>query len=231
MTAPGEQIVAEIVRKTDTVLLGMSCGKDSIAAWLAIKPHFRRIVPYHMHLVPDLEFVERGIRHCEEFMGQHIIRIPHPSFHRLLNNYVFQCPSRRRTIAAAGLPNFSYADAQQGIRDQLGLGDECYTAIGVRAADSPHRLMAIRKYGAISRRKKEFFPVWDWNKARLVGAISEAGIKLPAEYRYFGRSFDGIDYRFLAPIKQHFPRDYATILEWFPLADLEIKRREFGQLD
>ena len=67
MTAPGEQIVAEIVSKTDTVLLGMSCGKDSIAAWLAIKPHFRRIVPYHMHLVPDLEFVERGIRHCEEF--------------------------------------------------------------------------------------------------------------------------------------------------------------------
>lgn len=53
MTAPGEQIVAEIVSKTDTVLLGMNCGKDSIAAWLAIKPHFRRIVPYHMHLVPD----------------------------------------------------------------------------------------------------------------------------------------------------------------------------------
>ena len=30
----------------------------------------------------------------------------------------------------------------------------------------------------------------------------------------------------LIPIKQHFPRDYQKILEWFPLADLELFRLE-----
>jgi len=40
--------------------------------------------------------------------------------------------------------------------------------------------------------------------------------------------FDGIDYRFMKPIKDHFPRDYQRIIEWFPLAELEIKRREFA---
>jgi hypothetical protein len=46
------------------------------------------------------------------------------------------------------------------------------------------------------------------------------------EYEWFGRSFDGIDWRFLAPIKQHAPDDYARILDWFPLADLEVFCRD-----
>ena len=49
-------------------------------------------------------------------------------------------------------------------------------------------------------------------------AIRGAGIELPPEYAWFGRSFDGLDRRFLGPIQQHAARDYARILEWFPLA-------------
>ena len=41
---------------------------------------------------------------------------------------------------------------------------------------------------------------------------------LPVDYEMFGRSFDGIDYRFISPIKERFPDDYARILEWFPMA-------------
>jgi hypothetical protein len=50
--------------------------------------------------------------------------------------------------------------------------------------------------------------------------------KLPIDYHLFGRSFDGMDYRFLKPIKDNFPKDFEKILEWFPLADLEIFRAE-----
>jgi hypothetical protein len=41
----------------------------------------------------------------------------------------------------------------------------------------------------------------------------------------FGRSFDGIDYRFLEPISRLYPEDYQRILQDFPLADLELFRR------
>jgi hypothetical protein len=45
----------------------------------------------------------------------------------------------------------------------------------------------------------------------------------------FGRSFDGLDLRFLVPLKKHRPKDYAKVLEWFPLADLEVFRWERSQ--
>lgn len=55
-------------------------------------------------------------------------------------------------------------------------------------------------------------------------AISAEGIGLPPDYEWFGRSFDGLDHRFLAPLSEHAPADYQRVLRWFPLADLELAR-------
>lgn len=41
----GEQVIETIRQQTDTITLAFSCGKDSIGAWLALKPHFKRIAP------------------------------------------------------------------------------------------------------------------------------------------------------------------------------------------
>lgn len=225
----GEEVIGKIRAQTDTILLAFSCGKDSIAAWLACRPHFRRIVPYYMYLIPDLEFVERSLHYYEEWFGCRIIRVPHPSLYRMLNNFVFQSPEHCAVIERVNLANFEYLDMQDAIREHLGLGLECFVASGVRAVDSPYRMIALKRYGAISERKRQFFPVWDWRKQQVVDAIRESGVKLPVDYRLFGRSFDGIDYRFVAPIRRHFPNDYRRIQQWFPLVDLEILRRQYAQ--
>ncbi len=225
----GSQVIAKIREQTDTVLMAFSCGKDSIGAWLECRKAFPRIVPYYMYLIPNLEFIERSIRYYEDWFGQRIIRVPHPSLYRMLNAGVFQPPERIRIIERCALADFGYLEMQDAIRGHLGLGPECYTASGVRATDSPARMLALRKSGAINERKRQFFPVWDWRKQRLLEEIAAAGVKLPVDYRLFGRSFDGVDYRFLAPLKERYPRDYARILEWFPLAELEIKRRQYAQ--
>jgi len=60
----------------------------------------------------------------------------------------------------------------------------------------------------------------------LLSEIERSGIKLSVDYKIFGRSFDGLDYRFLAPIKKHFPRDWQRLCQWFPLAEAEIYRYE-----
>ena len=52
--------------------------------------------------------------------------------------------------------------------------------------------------------------------------IDRHRIKLPIDYQWFGRSFDGIDMRFLGPLREHSPKDYQTLLDWFPLADLQF---------
>lgn len=229
LSLSSEDTVKKIAAETDTVVLMFSCGKDSIAAWLALRPHFRRIVPVYQYLVPGLGFVERSIRYYEEFFGTAILQYPHSCLYRWLSHYTFQAPENCSIITAARVPNFTHEQLRDIVCEDVGLPVGTWTAVGTRAADSQARRMSFVKGGSMNHKKKTFFPVWDWRKERLVGALREAGVKLPAEYRLWGRSFDGLDFRFLHGIKKHWPEDYERILALFPLAELELVRAEFAQ--
>ncbi len=214
--------VREIQAET---LLAFSTGKDAIAAWLAVREHFDRVHPYYLYLIPGLEFVEESLDYYEGFFGERIARLPHPSLHRWLNNLVFQPPERCAVIEQAGLPNHSYVDACRVLCEDKGLPN-LLAADGVRAADSPMRRIAISRHGPISKRSSRYHPIWDLVKTDLVDLFRKSGARLPVDYRIWGRSFDGIDARFLVPMKRHLPRDYRRVLEWFPLAEMEVYRWE-----
>jgi hypothetical protein len=208
------------------VILSFSCGKDSIGLWLALRPHFE-VIPFYMYVIPDLDFVEASLNYYEGFFGCHILRLPHPSFYRMLNNFTFQPPDRVAYIRACDLPNFSYDDLSMLIANQHGLED-AWTATGIRTADSPNRRSSINSHGPVNWRRRYFYPIWDMRLDPLIELLETNQVKLPVDYRLFGRSFDGIDHRFLSVIKREFPADYAKILEWFPLAEVELKRYEIG---
>lgn len=218
-----EQMAAEC----DTAILAFSTGKDSIAAWLQLRKYFKRIVPYYCFVVPGLSFVEESLRYYEDFFGQHIYRMPHRSLYRFMRCMVFQPPEHVTKIESFDLPGEEYDDTMVGeiIRTCGKLPAGAYVGTGIRMADSPMRRIGIKTHGAINHNQKRFYPVYDWKKADLLAAFDEAGVKLPIDYQLFGRTFDGLDYRFLKPIKEHFPADYERILTWYPLAELEFFRR------
>jgi hypothetical protein len=121
----------------------------------------------------------------------------------------------------------NYQEIFAAAKHDLGFPQECFVGTGVRSADSLARRAACLKTGGINRKKKHFWPVWDWNIEKTRQEIRASGIKLPVDYKIWGRTFDGFDYRFLKPLKDHFPKDYEKIREFFPLVDLEILR--YGQ--
>lgn len=206
--------------------IAFSTGKDSIAAWLAIKEHFEKIFAYYLYLIPDISFVEESLLYYEDFFKTKIVRLPHPSLHRWLNAGMFQPPERNIVIEQAGLPDHDYFAIRACIIEDYDLPQKIMVADGVRSADSPLRHAAIKKYGPISHRQFRYHPIHNWKKSDLIEAFRAANVKLPIDYRFFGRTFDGLDLRFLIKIKKHFPQDYQKILEWFPLCDLEIFRYE-----
>ena len=211
----------------DTAFLAFSCGKDAIAAWLAIRPHFKRIIPVHYELVPGMSFVQKSLAYYEDFFGCEILRRIHPSFVRWLRNLVFQSPDRWVAIEDAELPSesqYSHDTIWQEVRETMNLPG-AFVASGVRACDSPYRRLAVQKHGAVNWARKSWWPIYDWNLPAVDEALSRAGVKLPVDYRLWGRSFDGIDHRFLEPMRRCLPADYRKVLEWFPLADLELFRR------
>ena len=223
-----DELNAYISQQTGGVaILCFSTGKDSIASWLVMQRHFTKIVPYYMYLVPGLSFVERSLAYYEDWFGTHIIRLPHPSLYRMLNNLTFQAPENGAIIEQIGLPNFDYRQLDEIVREDCGLPDNTYAASGVRARDSLNRWAAIKKYGPVNEAKKTFYPIFDFDKARLVRTLLDSNIKLPVDYRLFGRSFDGIDYRFLVVLREKCPQDYEKILQFFPMAELEVRRIEY----
>lgn len=213
----------------DTIMLSFSCGKDSLAAWIQCSRYFDRIVPFFLYLVPGLEFIEDNLRYYEDVFQTHIVRLPHPSMYRWLNNFVFQAPENLAVVEEFGLPEFDYEDIYDLVRYDYGLPDDTYTALGVIAYDSPNRWAAIKKYGPMNEKRQTFYPVYDWKKTRLMSEINMAGVKLSTEYHLFGRSFDGLDFRFLSRIQEQFPRDFARIREFFPLSDIDTFRIQCRQ--
>lgn len=222
------ELCDQMARECDTAILAFSTGKDSIAAWLQMRRYFKRIIPYYCYSVPGLEFVEKSLCYYEDFFGTHIYRLPHRSFYRWMRGMVFQPPPHVTKIEALDLPGEEYDDAMIGelIRGIAKLPDGAYVGTGVRMADSPMRRVGLKTHGCINHNLKRFYPVYDWKKADLLREFDKSGVKLPPDYRLFGRTFDGIDFRFLAPIKENYPRDYEKILAYFPLAELEIMRRD-----
>lgn len=226
------EIRETLAAENRTVLVAFSGGKDAIAAELALQDAGIDTVLAYLYYIPGrepgrtLDFVERGLVDLEQRLGKQIHRYPHPSFYRWLNNFVFQPPERCEVIEAANFPTPDYAVMWQLIRKDLDLPADTWVADGVRAADSIVRRASFTRHGVMKPRDRKVSPVADWVKAEVMGRIATAGITLPVDYDWFGRSFDGIDHRFLKPISEHAPDDFARILDWFPLADLELFRAE-----
>lgn len=232
----GEQLVAAVREDFGPrTLLSFSRGKDSISAYLAIRDHVD-VVPYYCYAIPGLLSFEReSLDYFEkEVFGRPIFRYPHPSLFRKLGNFIHQPPERIPVIRGAHLDDFADMDMRSGfmavgdiVRDVYGCKD-AYVASGVRAADSPVRRLAFMSHGPLNVGQMQYYPVWDWKKDRVISEIRSAGIYLPEDYHLFGRTFDGIDLRFLMPLKKYKPEDYRRVLEWFPLADVDVWLYERG---
>ena len=211
----------------DVCLLSFSTGKDSIAAWLEVRRYFKRVIPFHLYSITDMEFQEKSLAYYERFFNTKILRCPHPYLYRRLNCFVFQPPERCAVIERADLATFDYEDAHRMLKEDAGVPADTWVATGVRVADNPLRQITVKKAGAFNIHRRMFMPVYDWKKARVLSEIRAAGVGLPVDYAVWGRSFDGLDWRFLLPLKETLPADYARVLELFPMADLEFARKEF----
>lgn len=225
---PSATLRKELAKAGRPVLLSFSRGKDSLAAWLALRDANVAVIPYHLYLVPGLKFVEDSLAYFAGRFGcdEPILNLPHPSLYRWLNALTYQPPERCAVIEAAHLPEYTYRELNDLVRQHYGLPEDTWVCDGVRAADSPNRRMALKSHGPINTASHTQKVVWDWRKADVMRAIETAGVQLPPDYLWFGRSFDGLDRRFLSKLKTYAPDDYRRVLDWFPLAELDTYRAD-----
>lgn len=226
-------------------LLAFSRGKDSVVAWLKMRRYFKKIVPYFLYSIPPrpMTFEEESLRYYEDFFQTEIIRLPHPAIYRFWIGGVFTSPLFDGVVADAmksgHVWEMDYEDITDMIKSALMPSELpeikeaymplAYSASGVRSADSPIRHTAIKKYGPVNHNKKTFMPVYDYKKADMIKELDESGVKLPIDYEWFGRTYDGIDYRFTSVLKEKSPADYERVKAAYPLVEVDIMRMKYRE--
>jgi len=223
MYLPESEIV-EYLKQQEQVLLSFSGGKDSLALWEVLRHYKIKVIPFYMEIVPGLSFVRKAIKHCEEHFKQHVYITVHPDFYQMLRTGTAQPLHRIPVINYLELPRFEYTDVAKGVCITAGVPQDTVVAVGIRVRDSVLRRMRIKHW----RIQNRIYPIWQATKQDVVNILTQNKTPVPDDYRMFGRSFDGIDYRFLEPIRTDYPEDYKKILEWFPLQRAELLRAKWG---
>ena len=214
--------------RSPVVMLGMSMGKDSLATLHRLREHWNadEIIAYHLYVAPGMGFIERSAAYYRRTLGIRIVMLPNRSCYRYLNDAVLQPPHTLPVIWGARLPDPSYPDIYWSIANYVGINDiKPWVAHGIRATDSPMRRMLMERHGPWRPSERVFHPIWDWRIRDVRDVLVKNGTRLPVDYRLFGRSYDGLDYRFIEPMREHFPEDVERLRALYPLLDLDRWRR------
>jgi 3'-phosphoadenosine 5'-phosphosulfate sulfotransferase (PAPS reductase)/FAD synthetase len=222
------EVRAKLKAEGKPVLLAFSTGKDSVAAWIALKNEGIEVVPAYLYCIPDLKFVDEEIARYEDHFQTRVHQYPHPMLWQWLSRHVHQPPERIPTLVAANLQEPSPVETWDMIAESLGMADS-WRADGIRAADSIVRRASLTRHGVMKPSNMKVSPIHDWKKAKVLRAIEEDGAPLSRDYEVFGRSFDGADYRFTKPMKEHYPEDFATMKRWLPLLEADHMRTEVSK--
>jgi len=162
-----------------------------------------------------MAFERASLDYYARWFGCPIMEVPHPAVSRFLAWQVFASPADNRRWES--VDEYDYRDVYAHVAHAAGVSVLTPCAVGVRSADSIVRRRAIRLTGGENAGKGEFYPCHDWNANRLEAEIRAAGVRLPVDYLWWGRSFDGLDARFTAGLHKHAPQDYAILRRLYPL--------------
>lgn len=199
---------------TDSVIVGFSGGKDSIVTLDLCFRYFKRVVPFFMFLVPNLEFQEKMLRWYENKYNTEIIRVPHFEVSEFLKYGSF-------TLYDHDVDIVGITDTYEYIRQKTGIH---WIAAGERCADSIVRNAMIKQSGSIDYKRGRFYPIAYWKKNDVMQYIKHKKLYLSPEQKKLGFSFRSLAGSELAVIKENYPEDYKKILKIYPFAEAGVVR-------
>lgn len=207
--------------KTDSVIVGFSRGKDSIALLDLCKERFDRVEAFFCYVVPDLEFEERYLRYAERRWDIKIHRMPHWFLPGMIRSGWYRAPTK----GGRKCPKLKESDIYDEMRQQTGID---WVATGRKADDSIWRRSTVHHTpsGLFDKRREAWPLVW-WSNQAVFNYLKIKAIPLPGEYAACKESIGSFKLPELQFIKQKHPNDFARITRFFPFIESQLAREEF----
>jgi hypothetical protein len=212
------------------VVLHYSTGKDSIAAWIALRDAGFEVVPVYKEVIPNLSFIDNVIKAHEKYFGTEVIKVPYKGLFQILHDKYggFDDNANLDLMLTKEKLSTSYTMKDDFNDFILGFTGCSVAIIGVKASDSIHRRTNFIMSGPYNAKQRMYSLCWRLAKNAPLRIIMNAKCPLPRYYLFLGRSpellFDS-EYWF---IKKYFPQDWDTICKYLPDAELRVKAYEFS---
>ncbi len=211
-------VVKTASKMSNNVIVSFSGGKDSVVVLDLCHRYFKTVHAFFMYQVKGLSFQERVLKYYEKKYGIEIMRVPHFELSAFLRFGYFRAPDYDVNIV-------SVADIYSYVRGKTAAE---WIAGGEKINDSIWRRAVIKKSGSIDSKRRRVYPLSYWNKKQIEAYVKQNKLKYSIESEFLkrGSSFGDFSPYSMAIVKRHFPKDYETILKWFPLIEASVKKYE-----
>lgn len=203
----------------DSVLVGLSMGKDSLATLDICSKIYKKVIPFYLYIHPDLRHVKEKMEEVEDKYNVKVLKYPHVALSILLNASVYRIGYQGQT------PKYNHLELYNYIRKDTSVD---YIAVGIKTSDSMIRSAMIKSLAlrGIDHKRRILYPIYNYKKNDVLDKCKEIGIK-PLTYK--GKVTDGlnVDYETLKwMIDNGYEDDYKKITKIFPLAKTLIETKK-----
>lgn len=200
---------------TDTVLVGLSGGKDSVAALDVCHRHGIKCVAYFMYQVKGLRYQHEYLDELTRRYNLTIYEYPHPDRVQFLRDGYY-------CIRQEQLPPISFREVWEAARVDSGVE---WIVTGEKKVDSLERRAQMSAWGAVQPARRRAFPLAEWRHSEVYDYLQHHRIPLAPEYEALGESVNFLlKGRNLAWLAERYPDDYEKVLKDFPMAEASRMR-------
>lgn len=197
--------------QSDSCILFLSLGKDSLVTLDLIYPRFKRVVCVFMYFVKGLEHIERWVRWCKaRYPNIEFVQVPHWNLTYLLRGGLYSVPN-------PDIKLLKLADVVNTMRIKYGI-EHCF--LGMKKADGMNRNLMLRGYANDHYVNKGMcYPLAEWNQKEILSYMRHHGLPEPVRYSLAASSGVGFSLDcFLWMRENGFEGDLEKIYAVFPMS-------------
>jgi sulfate adenylyltransferase subunit 2 len=211
--------VSSLTKKA--ILFHSATGKDSIALLDLMRPYFDEILCVYMYIVPNLEHINKYIKHAETKYNVKFIQTPHFALYSYIKSGYLGIKKNENTKL------LRLSQITENVCLKYGIE---WAFFGFKQSDSMNRRLMLRTYenNNINYKNKKCYPLSEWKNADVLKYIETKRLTNPINYGALAQSQGTSisDLNFLLWCKTNYPNDYKKILSYFPLAEIKVYEHE-----
>ena len=197
--------------KSDSAVLFLSLGKDSLVLLDLIYPRFKKVVCVFMYFVKDLEHINRWIGWVKaKYPAIEFVQVPHWNLTYILRGGLYCVPNPKVKL-------LKLADVVKAMQLKYGIQ---YAFLGMKKADGMNRRLMLNGYQANDYENNGLvYPLAEWNQRDILAYMKQNGLPEPIRYSLKASSGVGFNLDCFLWLEKNFPQDLEKIYRCFPMAE------------